>query len=126
VSERAWKNLLTQLEETAKVLTGPRGAVDALERAEGFRYLLRVLSGALDMHLERADPERPALTRMLTPTRKFLGDNPDTDYDYFPVRSDFTYRIRGQRGNVTYLGFCLYDVRQEGGSKSAETLPTSS
>ncbi|HMJ51859.1 MAG TPA: DUF1214 domain-containing protein [Polyangiaceae bacterium] len=115
VSERAWKNLLTQLEETAKVLTGPRGAVDALERAEGFRYLLRVLSGALDMHLERADPERPALTRMLTPTRKFLGDNPDTDYDYFPVRSDFTYRIRGQRGNVTYLGFCLYDVRQEGG-----------
>ena len=114
-SERAWKGLLAELEEAAKVLTGSKGAVDALERAEGFRYLLRVLSGALDMHLERADPERPVLTRMLTPTRKFLGDNPDTDYDYFPVRNDFTYRIRGHRGNVTYLGFCLYDAREGGG-----------
>jgi hypothetical protein len=115
VSERAWKDLVIELNEAAAVLTGQKGAVDARERAEGFRYLLRVLSGALDMHLERADPERPALTRMLTPTRKFLGDNPDTDYDYFPVRSDGTYRIRGHRGNVTYIGFCLYDTREGGG-----------
>jgi hypothetical protein len=114
-AERAFRKLLTDLEEAAAVLTGPKGTADAIERAEGFRYLTRVLSGALDMHLERADPERPALTRMLTPTRKFLGDNPDTDYDYFPVRSECTYRIRGVRGNVTYIGFCLYDEREGGG-----------
>jgi hypothetical protein len=115
VAERAFRTLLSELEEAATVVTGPKGAVDALERAEGFRYLTRVLSGALDMFLERADPERPALTRMLTPTRKFLGDNPDTDYDYFPVRSDRTYRVRGSRGDVTYIGFCLYDEREGGG-----------
>jgi len=114
-SERAFRRLLADLEEAAQVLTGPKGATGAIERAEGFRYLTRVLSGALDMHLERADPERPAVTRMLTPTRKFLGDNPDTDYDYFPLCSDRTYRIRGSRGNVTYIGFCLYDERETGG-----------
>jgi hypothetical protein len=115
LGERAFRKLLADLEEAARVVTGPRGAIDGVERAEGFRYLTRVLSGALDMHLERADPERPAITRMLTPTRKFLGDNPDTDYDYFPLRSDRTYRIRGSRGNVTYIGFCLYDERESGG-----------
>jgi hypothetical protein len=115
LAERAFRKLLDDLEEAALVLTGPKGATGALERAEGFRYLTRVLSGALDMHLERADPARPAVTRMLTPTRKFLGDNPDTDYDYFPLRSDLTYRIRGARGNVTYIGFCLYDEREAGG-----------
>jgi hypothetical protein len=115
LGERAFQKLLADLEEAARVLTGPKGAVDGVERAEGFRYLTRVLSGALDMHLERADPDRPAVTRMLTPTRKFLGDNPDTDYDYFPLRSDRTYRIRGSRGNVTYIGFCLYDERESGG-----------
>jgi hypothetical protein len=114
-SERAWNGLMKDLDTAAAVLAGPKGAIDARERAEGFRYVLRVLSGALDMHLERADPERPALTRMLTPTRKFLGDNPDTDYDYFPVQSDVVYRIRGHRGNVTYIGFCLYNAREGGG-----------
>ena len=114
-SQGAFKKLIADLEEAAAVLEGPKGAGDALERAEGYRYVLRVLSGALDMHLERADPHRPALTRMLTPTRKFLGDNPDTDYDYFPVTSSRTYRIRGRRGDVTYIGFCLYDARDEGG-----------
>lgn len=110
-SEVAFTGLLARLANAAATITGPKGAFDALERAEGFRFITRVLSGSLDMHLERADPARPDVTRMLTPTRKFLGDNPDTDYDYIPLDGASSYRIVGTRTNVTYIGFCLYGRR---------------
>ena len=122
VSERAFLSLLDQLREAASVVTGPKGAQSERERAEGFRYLTRVLRSSLEMHLESDDPLRPQLTRMLSPTKKFLGDNPDTDYDYVALDPREQYVNRGRKTDVTYLGFCVYSHAEEGGIEVGSNL----
>ena len=55
--ERAWHELIGSLADAALTITGPTGAANALERAEGFRYLTRLLEQGLEArerHPERA------------------------------------------------------------------------
>src|SRR5205823_4437568 len=52
---------------------------DELEVVESFRYVSHLLSEANDLLVE-GDPERPRFSSMVSPTRKFLGDNPDAIY----------------------------------------------
>ena len=119
---RAWSELLGSLADAAKTVTGPTGAANALERAEGFRYLTRLLAAGLEMHLERADPTRPSFTRMLSPIRKFLGDNPDVLYEYVPLDGGRRYRVRGRRGSELYLAFCVYERAADGATKLGANL----
>ena len=121
-AERAWAELLGSLADAAKTITGPTGAANALERAEGFRYLTRLLAAGLEMHLERADPARPSFTRMLSPIRKFLGDNPDVLYEFVPLDGARRYRVRGRRGGELYLAFCVYDRAPDGATKLGANL----
>ena len=120
--ERAWRELLGALADAATTITGPTGAANAQERAEGFRYLTRLLAAGLEMHLERADPARPDFTRMLSPIRKFLGDNPDVLYEYVPLDATRCYRVRGRRGDELYLAFCVYDRAVDGATKLGANL----
>jgi len=117
IGERAWREFVGTLADAAKTITGPTGAANALQRAEGFRYLTRVLGAALEMHLERADPLRPSFTRMLSPIRKFLGDNPDVLYEYVPLDGAHRYRVHGRRGSEIYLAFCVYERTPEGATR---------
>jgi hypothetical protein len=119
---RAWSELLGSLADAAKTVTGTTGAANPLERAEGFRYLTRLLAAGLEMHLERADPARPSFTRMLSPIRKFLGDNPDVLYEFVPLDGRLRYRVRGRRGSELYLAFCVYDRAADGATKLGANL----
>ena len=83
---------------------------DPVARAEGYRFLTRVLSAMVDFSIEAAG-ERPAFVRVMTPTRKFYGDCPDTMYHRATLRSGLGYRISGQRGGCIYLAFCVYGLR---------------
>jgi hypothetical protein len=94
-------------------LDGPRGEMDALGVAEGYRHLTHLLAYALDLYLE-GDPERPVFTPLASPTRKILGDNVDSLYHFAPLRGDRRYRIRGRRGNEVYLAFCVYGGKPDG------------
>lgn len=106
--DTAWGSLLGALQKSADALTAPNGATDSLELAEGYRFITRILSASLDMVLENADASRPEFTRLMTPTRKFFGDNPDTYYDYAPIKGRQRYEIIGNRGTCHYLSFCAY------------------
>ena len=106
--DSAWGSLLVALQRSADALTAPNGATNSLELAEGYRFITRVLSASLDMVLENADSSRPEFTRLMTPTRKFFGDNPDTYYDYAPIKGNQRYEIIGNRGTCLYLSFCAY------------------
>jgi len=114
ISLEAWKRLLAKLDDATESICSPTGARTPQERAEGFRYLTRLLSAGLDMHLEHADSARPSFTRMLTPTRKFLGDNPDTHYDYVSLDGSRAYLLRGTRGSSVYLAFCTHNKKPDG------------
>jgi len=121
-AERAWSELLETLRDAAGTITGKTGAQTPLERAEGFRYLTRLLGAGLDIHLENADPTRPCFTRMLSPTRKFLGDNPDTLYEWVPLDGRLRYRVRGKRGGEIYLAFCVYERSDDGATSIGANL----
>ena len=73
------------------------------ERAEGWRYLLRYLTGGALLCVELADPEWPELQRMVDTTCSWGIDNPDCIYLYAAVDGASTYRIAGTRGSATHL-----------------------
>ncbi|MEN8183346.1 MAG: hypothetical protein ABFS46_12515 [Myxococcota bacterium] len=83
-------------------------ARDGLDAAEGFRFLTRLQAAAAEMMLENGDRRHPGFTRLMTPTRKFFSDCPDTIYDYASLSGRESYRIRGSRGSCLYLGLCVY------------------
>ncbi len=113
-SRRAFHALLDTLRDADQTfLAGPRGEMDALGVAEGYRHLTHLLGYALDLYLE-GDAERPVFTPLASPTQKMLGDNVDSLYHFAPLRGDRRYRIRGRRGNEVYLAFCVYGGKPDG------------
>ncbi len=103
---RAFRRLLDELSELGDAVDAE--ATDPIEQAEGYRHLLRLLSASSEWLLEKSDTDRPAFTRVMTPWRKFIGDNPDTIYDAAPVAAGATYRLSGHAGGALYLGVTVY------------------
>ena len=91
-------------------LTPYNGNTTPHRLAEGERALAHILETALFFWLE-ADPERPVFKPYVTPTRKLLGDNPDSLYFFAPIRDDRSYRITGNVMGATFTSFTV-----EGGS----------
>ena len=124
-SERAYRHLLEVLGEAGDIITGPIGATNARERAEGFRNITRVLSVALEMILEKGDRAHPSFTRWINPWRKLLGDNPWTGYDAALLDPKLRYRIHGRQNAPTYLGFCVYGTASNGARRIVGNLDDS-
>ena len=72
-----------------------------LDRAEGYRYLTRLLRQMMYTTIENADPDFPRLHEL---DRVKLGaDNPDNVYLSANIRGDRTYKITGTRGSIYYF-----------------------
>jgi hypothetical protein len=110
----AFHELLDVLRDGDRVfLDGPRAVGDELSALEGYRWLTEVLSVALDCYLW-GDPARPELVRIVSPTRKFGGDNADAFYAFAPLDPERTYRVRGRVGDAAYLSLCVYGGPTDG------------
>jgi hypothetical protein len=90
------------------VVQRPGSPRDPLDRAEGYRYLTRLLRVALEAQLEFADPLWPVLRRPAHETAKMGADNPDNQYLAAAIDGAHAYRVWGTRGTVHYLGFGSY------------------
>jgi len=73
---------------------------------EGVRALMHHLQGGLVSWFEE-DPAHPSFRRIVTPTRKFMGDNADAVYYETPVRPDLRYRIRGNVSGAVYVSITV-------------------
>lgn len=102
---RVWAEFCDALKEAGSVVLADTVPTDPLDRAEGWRYLTRLTRAALNFFMEVSDPEAPAFMRAVDETIKMGMDNPDNVYLAAPVKGTSTYRIRGSRGSVHYLGF---------------------
>jgi hypothetical protein len=101
LSGKAWSDFCHALEQAGKVvLAGPETPLD---RAEGFRYLSRLLRNSLYATLENSDPDNPRWQGL--DLVKIGADNPDNVYHSAPVKGTNTYRITGQRGSIAYASF---------------------
>ncbi len=107
LSQKSWNHFCDELKRIGEKITGPTGARNARERAEGYRYLTRLISAGheLEMEIDRHDP---ILARMMTRMRKFKGDGTDTLYHEAKLDETQTYKFSIRRGDDLYYSATVY------------------
>lgn len=105
VTGEAWDEFCDTLKAAGAALKFPGAPQDPFTQAEGYRYLSRLVRAGLEGFLEDADPRVPVLKRVVHETVKMGSDNPDNYYQSAAVSGAYEYRIRGNRGTVSYLAF---------------------
>jgi hypothetical protein len=106
-SQAAWNDFADSLKQIGEKIVAPTGARGGRERAEGYRYLLRLISAAQDLEME-ADRHYPMLRRMMTPIRKFKGDGTDTLYREAKLDENLVYRLTLRRGDDLFYSATVY------------------
>lgn len=108
---KTYRQLLATLEEIdQRYLSEQRHISSADDIADGYRMVFHTLQSAIDLFLE-SDPHRPQFKRLLSPSRKHTGDNPDVVYYHAIISGEHELRIRGQRAGESYLSFTVYGSR---------------
>lgn len=120
-SGQSWDDFCDTLKRAGRQILRPEAPADALTRAEGHRYLSRLLRIALEMHVESADRAFPAFYQPSHETAKIGADNPDNRYLRAELDGRLDYRISGSRGTVDYLGF---GTQAGGYEKDGRNAPT--
>ncbi len=101
----AWREFCRALERAGDAVLRPETPVTSFDRAEGFRYLTRLLRAGLESQLEFADPRFPGFFQLANETVKIGNDNPDNVYRNANISGRYRYRIHGTRGDAPYLSF---------------------
>lgn len=70
------------------------------------RALLHMIEGGLATFFE-TDPACPRFERIVTPTRKFTGDNADAIYYDAPVSPEHAYVVRGHMDGAVYVSITI-------------------
>ncbi len=113
----AWNRFVDALRGAGEQLAVDTADLDAAERADGFRALLRATANQLG-RIE-VDRERPELVAFNEWRQKFLMDNPDFRYWVADVRADRRYRITGNRGDAAYVSLTAYVTTKTGTQATA-------
>jgi len=100
----AWREFCELLAKAGDVLVREDLDTSAFDRAEGLRYLSRLLRAGLVSFVESTGPAHP-LFRALPDMVKMGLDNPDNYYLSASIDPRRDYRIRGSRGSIHYLSF---------------------
>lgn len=106
-SQAAWNRFADALKEIGNKIVAPTGARGERERAEGYRYLLRLISAGHDLEME-SDRRYPELRRMMTPIRKFKGDGTDTVYREAKLDENLVYRMSIRQGDELFFSATVY------------------
>ena len=115
VSGEAWHEFCDAL-RAAGDLVQQRSTSD-LDRAEGYRFLTRLLRGGLHSFIEGGDTRFPVI-RTMPDQVKIGSDNPDAHYMSGNIDGRLNYRISGHRGTVHYVSFSAFSGNY-GGPRTA-------
>ena len=115
VDGTAWREFCDLLADAGESILAAGNPDDPLDRAEGFRMLTRLLRGALESHLEHAQPAHPQLICTCHETIKIVGENPDNHYLGASLDGKYDYRIWGTRGEAKWISFNLFSGAGFGG-----------
>ena len=116
----AWERYCDAIKLAGLAIQRDSAPSDPLTRAEGFRYLSRLVRAGLEAFVERSDPRAPVLFSPVHETVKMGADNPDNRYEWASISGEHEYRISGSRGTVPYLGLGTY-AGTFGGGRTDET-----
>lgn len=98
---QVWAEFCRALERAGEVVLRDKAPATPLDRAEGYRYLTRLVREMLYSTVENADPDHPRLHEL--DRTKIGADNPDNVYLSANIRGDRTYRITGTRSTIAYF-----------------------
>jgi hypothetical protein len=104
VSAAAWNDFCDLLKKAGEVILREDLETSAFDRAEGLRYLSRLLRAGLHSFAENPGTKSPRFRTMPEGVKMGL-DNPDNYYVGAPVNPHHDYRIRGRRGTIHYMSF---------------------
>ena len=111
----AFRELLTTLAEVSDRWASPEWNLSSeADAAEAHRAVMHMLAGGVETFFE-ADPTRPRFQRIVTPTRKFTGDNADAIYYDAEVSPDHEYVVRGSMDGAVYVSFTVECDTWDGG-----------
>ena len=110
VTDDHWATFTSALQETAQEIVFKNPKIDSdLARAEGLRYLTRLIAGGSLVELEAHDPAYPHFVRILNPWIQWGLPNPDCGYLHAAVHGDYSYRISGRRGSARVFRAEVYE-----------------
>ena len=105
VDGTTWREFCRALEKAGDTILRESTPADPFNRAEGYRYLTRLLRAALESQVESSDPCFPRFYQLSNRTIKIGNDNPDNTYHNCNISGAHDYRITGTRGTVPYISF---------------------
>ena len=120
-SGELWREFCDTLRDSGEQILDATVPGDDLTRAEGFRYLTRLLRLSLEKNIEFASPYYPQFYSLSHETAKIGNDNPDNYYQNCAVDGRREYRIHGNRGSVSYLSIETKAGSFAGGGDMAPT-----
>ena len=100
MSGQAWSDFCDALKTAGEHILSPDAPGSAFDRAEGFRYLLGLVTAGIRQAVVLADPDIPRFIRNPDITSKWGAENADNQYLWTKIRSDATYRITGKRNSA--------------------------
>lgn len=118
-SRKALHELLDLLREVDdRFLSAEWGLANTDDVATGMRAVMHLLQGGLFTYFEE-DSGHPTFRRIVSPFRKFTGDNADAIYFDAPVDPARRYRVRGSLAGAVYMSLTVEAGAEDGALGSA-------
>lgn len=108
-SGEAWHQWCDRLKAAGDTILQPGFPESPSDRAEGFRWLTRLMVHATQIEIEAGDPLHPHFVRYETPTNQWGGPNPDNIYLRANVDPQASYRIWA---DVTGMRQAIFSLNQ--------------
>ncbi|MFK7732117.1 MAG: DUF1214 domain-containing protein [Pseudomonadales bacterium] len=100
-----WDDFCDQLKSAGRLISADNTPAAVFDRAEGYRYLTRLLRAGLESQIESSNSSFPRFFQLANETIKIGNDNPDNIYHNANIDGSMDYRVWGTRGSVHYLSF---------------------
>ena len=117
-SRAALQELIALLQEIDQRWSGPEWNLHSAEDvADSHRALMHTLEASLVGYFEQ-DSASPDLRRIVTPSRKLTGDNPDAIYFDAPLAPERAYVLHGSMQDAVYFSLTIEEGMEEGNMAS--------
>ena len=120
-SEQGYIGFLQGMWNTKLAIDAAAGE-DGTDKAEGYRYALRLIEMNLGRIMPDHDPAHPTIDRCPTKICKLGFDSPDYSYlELGPLSHEYTYRVYGKRGTIPLMLFQIFNVNSFGGGATMDS-----